>query len=327
MTSALIPGEERTHLSKMLPQVVNVMSLGLILVDAERTVLLWNNWMRQRCSVAVSEPVGVNLEAVFSDGLPGALGIAIGNALKYGLPSLLSNALHGAVLPLFDHKKGGDHPERIQQSIHVLPLKGDGGERYCVLQISDVSASVVRERKLRAQAETLKEQAFTDGLTGLMNRRHFDERFPLEFRRAKRQQSPLSLVMLDIDFFKAYNDQYGHPNADKVLITVAQTLRATLPQSVEVIARYGGEEFIVVLPDCDDSEAGILGEKLRAAIENMQIPHASSDVAGFVTISVGLVSLTPDAASSEHLMLASVDAALYIAKHKGRNRVSSPARP
>jgi diguanylate cyclase (GGDEF)-like protein len=326
MTSVLIPDEDRIHLNKMLPQIVNVMSLGLILVDAQLTVLLWNTWMRQRCSVTVGDPLGMPLETVFADGLPGALGIAIGNALKYGLPSLLSNALHGAVLPLFDHKKGGDQPERIQQSIHVLPLKGDGGERYCVLQISDVSASVVRERKLRAQAETLKEQAFTDGLTGLMNRRHFDARFPLEFRRAKRQQSPLSLVMLDIDFFKAYNDQYGHPNADKVLITVAQTLRATLPQPVEVIARYGGEEFIVVLPDCDDHEAGILGEKLRAAIENMQIAHASSAVSEVVTISVGLVSLTPDADASEHAMLAAVDAALYIAKHQGRNRVSSPTR-
>jgi len=327
MSSVLSPSEESLHLSKMLPQIVNVMSLGLILIDAQRTVLLWNNWMRQRSSVVVDDPIGMGIEAVFVGGLPNALGIAIDNALKYGLPSLLSNALHGAVLPLFDYKKGGDQPERVQQSIHVLPLKGDGGTRYCVLQISDVSASVVRERKLRAQAETLKEQAFTDGLTGLMNRRHFDERFPLEFRRAKRQQTPLSLVMLDIDFFKAYNDQYGHPNADKVLIAVAQTLRATLDQSIEVIARYGGEEFIVVLPDCNEHDAGHIGEKLRASIENLQIPHATSQVSPYVTISVGLSSLTPDVTSSENLMLASVDAALYIAKHKGRNRVSSAARP
>ena len=326
MSSVLVPGDESAHLHRMLPQVVNAMSLGLILLDAQRSVLLWNNWMRQRSSVVVDNPVGAGIEAVFADGLPNALGIAIDNALKYGLPSLLSNALHGAILPLFDYKKGSDLPERIQQSIHVLPLKGEGGERYCVLQISDVSASVVRERKLRAQAETLKEQAFTDGLTGLMNRRHFDERFPLEFRRAKRQQTPLSLVMLDIDFFKAYNDQYGHPNADKVLITVAKTLRATLHHSIDVIARYGGEEFIGVLPACDESEAGYIGEKLRAAIEDMQIPHVTSNVSSYVTVSIGFASLIPDVSSSESSMLARVDEALYIAKHKGRNCVSSSVR-
>lgn len=327
MNSVLSPDDQDAHLKEMLLQVVHTMSLGLILIDARGTVLLWNDWLRQRSIARADNPVGMALDSLLAEGMPGALQIAIENALRYGLPSLLSNALHGAVLPLFDYKKGAAHPERIQQSIHVLPLKGQGGERYCMIQISDVSASVVRERKLRAQAESLKEQAYTDGLTGLLNRRHFDERFLIEFRRAKRQQIPLSLAMLDIDCFKAYNDQYGHPNADKVLIAVAQTLRAALDISIEVIARYGGEEFIVVLPDCDEDRAWQLGETLRQAIEQMQIPHLTSTASAVVTVSIGLSSITPDADSDENLLLASADAALYLAKHQGRNRVSSPIRP
>lgn len=327
MNSDSSPGDRNTHLKDIWLQVVNTMSLGVVLVDAARTVLLWNDWLKLRAPGSPPCPVGERIETVFGDGLPEALRIAVDNALNYGLPSLLSNTLHGAILPLFDPKRASAVPERIQQSIHVLPLRDEGGERYCVIQISDVSASVVRERKLRAQAESLKEQAFTDGLTGLLNRRHFDERFLAEFRRAKRTQTPLSLVMLDIDCFKSYNDEYGHPNADKVLIAVAQTLRASLDGSVQVIARYGGEEFIVVLPDCDEAKAWDIGEQLRLAIEAMQIPHRASTASSFVTISVGLSTLTPDANSSENRLLAAADASLYIAKHRGRNRVSSPGRP
>jgi diguanylate cyclase (GGDEF)-like protein len=319
-------GDCNAHLKPILLQIVNTMSLGVVVVDAARTVLLWNDWLSVRAPSAQTR-VGQPVERVFGDGLPEALRIAIDNALTYGLPSLLSNTLHGAILPLFDPKKAAATPERIQQSIHVLPLCDEQGARYCVVQISDVSASVVRERKLRAQAESLREQALTDGLTGLLNRRHFDERFLAEFRRARRMQVPLSLVMLDIDCFKAYNDEYGHPNADKVLIAVSRTLRATLGVEVEIIARYGGEEFIVVLPDCDETRAWDIGEQLRTAIEGMQIPHRASSASDYVTISVGLSTLTPDSHSSENLMLAAADASLYIAKHKGRNRVSSPARP
>jgi diguanylate cyclase (GGDEF)-like protein len=314
------------HLKPILLQVVNTMSLGVVVLDAARTVLLWNDWLTVRAPAGparVGQPVG----QAFGGDLPEALRIAIDNALTYGLPSLLSNTLHGAILPLFDPKKAAATPERIQQSIHVLPLCDEHGARYCVVQISDVSASVARERKLRAQAESLREQALTDGLTGLLNRRHFDERFLAEFRSARRLQVPLSLVMLDIDCFKAYNDEYGHPNADKVLIGVANALRSTLGAEVEIIARYGGEEFVVVLPDCDEMRAWEVGERLRIAIEGMQIPHRASSASAYVTISVGLSSLTPDAGSSVSLMLTAADASLYIAKHKGRNRVSSPARP
>ena len=153
MSSVLVPGDESTHLHKMLPQVVNAMSLGLILLDAQRSVLLWNTWMRQRGSVVVDDPVGVGIASVFADGLPNALGIAIDNALRYGLPSLLSNALHGAILPLFDYKKGSDLPERIQQSIHVLPLKGEGGERYCVLQIHTLDTAWISALNLKRDPE------------------------------------------------------------------------------------------------------------------------------------------------------------------------------
>jgi len=176
--------------------------------------------------------------------------------------------------------------------------------------------------EVRRTNEVLRQASTIDSLTKLANRYTFDEIIAREWRRAIRDQKPLSLIMLDIDHFKAYNDTYGHQAGDDCLRKVASSIAEAVKRPADLAARYGGEEFVIVLPDTDIQGAEDMAEKLRRDVELLSIPHEQSSNEGIVTISVGVATALPvrDAASSD--LLRRVDLALYDAKHKGRNRVS-----
>ena len=169
----------------------------------------------------------------------------------------------------------------------------------------------------------LQDLSRRDGLTGLANRRHFDESLEREWKRALREKDQLSIIMCDIDFFKKFNDFYGHQSGDDCLRAVARVLERVLHRPLDVAARYGGEEFVVVLPGTDREGALAVAESIRSGIEALAIPHASSSAAPVVTISLGVAFLipTPDGTAAE--MLSAADQALYRAKEEGRNRVST----
>ncbi len=174
--------------------------------------------------------------------------------------------------------------------------------------------------ELETVVEQLEQLARTDGLTGLHNHRAFQEALSFELERARRTQRPLSLLMLDVDHFKAYNDTHGHPGGDRVLRLVAQTLQENL-RTVDVVARYGGEEFVILLLETSGMDAQLVAEKLRLAIANVDFEGAErSQPGGRLTISLGLASFPLQATTGEAL-LALADAALYRAKHAGRNQV------
>jgi len=171
--------------------------------------------------------------------------------------------------------------------------------------------------------EFLKRISMIDGLTGLANRHSFEEFVDREWRRAIREQRPISLIMLDIDFFKAYNDNYGHLGGDNCLKKVAAILAESMKRPADLVARYGGEEFIVVMPDTDIRGAREIAEKLRIAVELLGVEHAHSSAASVVTISLGVASLVPELGQDPSHLIKQVDAALYAAKHDGRNRVKA----
>ena len=182
--------------------------------------------------------------------------------------------------------------------------------------------AVGRDVTLRKQREQrLLEHSARDGLTGLWNRRSFDERLEECWRDAARKSRPLALVMLDVDHFKAYNDALGHPAGDACLSQVALALRSGVLRSSSMIARYGGEEFVVLLEDTDVASAANVAERLRATVIGRALPHPSSEIAGCVTISVGAASNVPTLDGDHRTLLAAADAALYRAKQAGRNRV------
>lgn len=170
--------------------------------------------------------------------------------------------------------------------------------------------------------ETLRKLTFRDGLTGVANRRYFDETFTSEFGRAKRQSSALSIIMLDVDYFKLYNDTYGHLQGDDCLKLISLAIQGSLKRPGDFVARYGGEEFIIVLPETDLKNAVLLAEKLRSSIEDLRIPHTSSLCHDVVTVSIGISCLEPKSDLSMEELLYYADKALYHSKENGRNRAS-----
>ena len=176
-------------------------------------------------------------------------------------------------------------------------------------------------RQLEEANRNLQKLSFLDGLTGIANRRRFDEVLLNEWQRAVRENLPISLIILDIDYFKNFNDSYGHLMGDECLKQVAQSFSARLKRPADLVARFGGEEFAVVLPNTSRKGAVAIAEILRCGVEDLQIPHISSTVNCYVTVSAGVSSTIPARYSHPDKLVLCADEALYQAKHTGRNRV------
>ena len=188
-----------------------------------------------------------------------------------------------------------------------------------------VNAAVVRARvrthlTLKRQADLLRSLAYIDGLTGVANRRQFDDTLESEWRACRRARSPLALAMIDIDHFKRFNDTYGHQVGDNSLKAVAAVLKGCMGRSHDLVARYGGEEFVCLLPDTDLAGARTKAEELKRVVQGLAIPHETSSVVPVLTVSLGVVTVVPSAELTPDHLLAAADAQLYEAKRAGRNR-------
>lgn len=177
------------------------------------------------------------------------------------------------------------------------------------------------QKELEAANDRLKQISLTDGLTGLANRRHFDQVLQQEWGRAVRNRTPLSLILADVDHFKRFNDTYGHQEGDSCLTVVAAALGECANRSSDLAARYGGEEFALILPDTDIAGARAVGECLLANVTARAIPHGASAVGPIVSVSAGVASLIPSADLSARALIAAADQALYQAKEAGRGRI------
>lgn len=176
--------------------------------------------------------------------------------------------------------------------------------------------------KQKKMEQELKEASLLDGLTKISNRRFFDETISKEWLSGSRNSRPLTLIMLDIDCFKNYNDTYGHPRGDECLIMVAQTIKENIRRPLDVVCRYGGEEFVVILPDTNKLGGRKTAEKIRAAIEALEIPHIKSSVSPYITCSLGVATVIPSKLSTPDEIIRMCDKALYHSKNSGRNCVS-----
>lgn len=225
------------------------------------------------------------------------------------------------------NRDGGEVPARI--SIRSMIID-DKSIFICVLSnIADIKemeeALLQLNKQLSHTNEQLEQSVITDSLTGLYNRRHFDATFSKELARATRQSTPLSLLIVDIDFFKQYNDRYGHLLGDDCLSRVGNCMNQLFKRSGDLPSRYGGEEFVIVLPGCDGLDLQERAETLRTAIEGLRMPHAGSGVSDVVTVSIGSVTYRPMnnevVAPKARELFKEADKALYRAKENGRNRV------
>ena len=176
-------------------------------------------------------------------------------------------------------------------------------------------------RELQEANQKLETLSFTDSLTGVYNRRKFYQLLRMEWKRGTDQCMPLSIIMVDIDHFKLYNDNYGHRSGDHCIREIGKLLASFIKRSSDMVARYGGDEFVIVLPCTGDKGACTIAENIRSAVEGLNIPHAFSPVSDHVTISLGVYTVVPSDDSSLKSFIEAADKALYRAKQADRNRV------
>lgn len=201
---------------------------------------------------------------------------------------------------------------------HIVAVKlGDG----FAMTFRDISDRKQIEIALKQANHKLKYQANVDSLTQIANRRRFDEYFAQEWSRCTREQAYLAIILCDVDYFKAYNDTYGHQVGDKCLYEVAQGINNAVKRPADLVFRYGGEEFAIVLPYTDKQGAIIVAEEIRQEIKQLKIPHESSHISNIVSLSLGVSSIIPSIYTSPHSLVSSADLALYDAKYQGRDRV------
>ncbi|MDB5848786.1 MAG: hypothetical protein JWP29_2538 [Rhodoferax sp.] len=320
-------------------RIADALASGLLVIDEAERVVHWNAWMAKHSGIATEAAIGQPVDAVFGEALAMPFRRAVANVLKHRLPVVLSNVLHRDPLPLYRRPPamtgtagtvgtpsapGDTPPTRMPQSLTLMPVQAECGAHLCLVQVTDTSMFVKRERLLRSNSDRLSKEAVIDGLTGVYNRKYFNQSLPAELSRCARLRLPLSLLMIDVDAFKRYNDSYGHPAGDRVLVAIVTAANAQLKRGADILARYGGEEFVVILSACDEANARLVAEKIRSAIADLRIPHAHSDAASHITVSVGAATWLadrPQAINDEAALLEAADRALYVAKHGGRDAV------
>jgi diguanylate cyclase (GGDEF)-like protein len=241
----------------------------------------------------------------------------IGNSRVDGMPRL------------FAFRRLARYPVAVQvavaQSEYLAEWQVDARSHFLALMLivamgaglaAALSAQIARRKHAE---ETLAALALLDGLTGLANRRQFDERLEREWRRAARDRSSLALLMIDVDSFKAYNDLYGHQQGDTALISIARAIAGASKRPSDLAARYGGEEFVLILPATDSASAAAVAERVRSAVIALNLPHAGAEN-GIASVSIGVASIVPPRSGIVCGLVAAADDALYDAKRTGRNR-------
>ncbi|MGK7877300.1 MAG: diguanylate cyclase [Xenococcaceae cyanobacterium] len=253
---------------------------------------------------------------------------AVGNAIKHARlyryiakpwqPEDLKLTVVEAVHSYLQDKKLAEQNLKLQQMNQKLQQMNQELERLTLQQ-----AALITERtaELEKANQELKHLASLDYLTKVANRRSFDEHLDQEWLRMAREKQPLSLILCDADYFKPYNDEYGHQMGDDCLKQVAQAISRTIKRPADLVARYGGEEFAVTLPNTKAEGAMKVAEAIRREIQLLKIPHVQSQVSKYVTVSLGVSSIVPTLEDSPESLIAAADNALYQAKNQGRDRI------
>lgn len=215
-----------------------------------------------------------------------------------------------------------DYLVKLPDPIELIARIRSHAKNYILQTERDTAFFAIREMKkqLEKKNHQLHIISMKDGLTGISNRRNFDETLEKELKTAGNTKAPLSLILIDIDYFKLYNDSYGHQSGDDCLINVAKTIAKECKNTDDLAARYGGEEFVILLPDTKEKDAFAVADRVRKAIKNLDIEHNDSSTAKHVSISLGIGTMVEDEDLDAKMLIERADAALYKAKESGRNQ-------
>lgn len=307
ITEAKRQAMELADKERLLRHLMERMPIGLCLVDAAGRLVFRNQRFADYFGYPADEPLTLTRwwQEVYPDEDYRASVLGIWNdAMAH------ANA-HGGAMPSHEYRVQTRHGTQRVMAISGIAM-GDG-----------FMASFIDLTEQKAHSELLQRLAFVDGVTGIANRRRFDEALLLEWRDCQRKGRPLALLMFDIDYFKAYNDLYGHPQGDECIRAVAGVLHSGLGRAHDLAARYGGEEFVCLLPDCAPPDALAKAQELCQAVHALSIRHEGSPAAPVVTLSAGVACMVPGEHDSPEMLLARADANLYRAKFAGRDRVDA----
>ncbi|MCY1416109.1 Chemotaxis response regulator protein-glutamate methylesterase [compost metagenome] len=281
---------------------------------------------------AIAQAIQIKPTVILQDlVMPDADGLALvreyrGHVATRDIPIIVLSTKEESVVKSLAFAAGAnDYLVKLPDPIELVARVRYHSRSYLALQQRDEAYRALRESQQQLLDTNLVLQRLmnSDGLTGLSNRRHFDEYLELEWRRGQREQSQLSLLLVDVDFFKAFNDTFGHLEGDEALRKVAGAIRDSCSRQSDLPARYGGEEFAMVLPGTSPGGARLVAEKLRRAVEDLRISHELPVHGAFLTVSIGVATLTPQAAVSFRRLIELADQGLYNAKHGGRNQVGT----
>ena len=300
-------------------QLVASLSIPVFVLDTQARVMIWNRACEQLTGVPAHEVLGTgdHWRSFYEQRRPTLADLVLQNRsedVRRILPRSARESAPGGLCieSWFDMPRAG---RRRYLAADASPIFGADGELAAVVE-------TLRDLTDEKMAQVALEQLATrDGLTGLANRRCFDDTLHAEWARALRQQQPLSLLMVDVDNFKAYNDANGHLGGDECLKRIARAVASEM-RANDLVARYGGEEFAVILPNQSLKGAAIVAERIRCRVEQLQLP--STAPTRHVTVSIGAATAIAGPDNSASDLVATADAALYRAKHLGRNRISLP---
>ena len=291
-----------------------MLNMGIVILDAEHRVRYWNDWMAMHSRNSAEEMLDRNIFDAFPNLNQPVFLRSFKSVFTFGNFYFFSQKLHGYLFPMKVVSSFQTSFEYMQQSCTVCPLREGDGSR-----VTHICITVQDVTDVAAYEKILLEMNHRDSLTGTYNRRFFTGRLKEEFERHKRYKRPMSLLMIDIDHFKAVNDTHGHPCGDHILKSVCRTVQSAL-RRVDFLARYGGEEFCCILPETPFENSMILAERIRALVEGEAYTYEGKEIR--VTISIG-VPVTPGPGDTSETFLKNADDALYKAKESGRNRVVS----
>ena len=296
----------------MYKQILDAVNQGIVILSRDYKVLEWNRWMEIHSGITRENIVETSIFNHYPNLSYPGFTRSCKSVFNFGNYVFFSQKLHSFLFPFTAVGAQLRQQEKMQQSCTMFPLREeDGSIQKVMITVQDVTESVYLEKRLKSMSQQ-------DSLTGLHNQRYLDERLNEEFGRCSRTGHDLSLIMIDIDNFKSLNDEYGHHYGDLVLKEIARTF-SVISRDCDVLARFGGEEFCVILPESRIDEAAILAERLREAVEIMQVKNNDGIDKG-ITISLGLASIITGIKTTEDL-LKNADAAMYESKRNGKNMV------
>lgn len=321
-----------------IDSILDTAPCGFLSFNDNSKILIVNTTLLEILGYSIDEIIGQKIELI----------LPIGSKIFYQTHFLPLLKLHNKAEEIYFSlrtKEGRDIPmlinaarqyysETLVNNCILIPISQRIHYEDEILKSKKIAETAILSQKqtekelrklyeeLHCATQKLEKLVNIDGLTKIANRRCFDDRLEQEWFRLCREMQPISLLLFDVDYFKRYNDSYGHQIGDECLVKLAQATQQVVCRSADLVARYGGEEFVIILPNTDSQGALAVAEKLHSTIQGLGIPHQASEVSKIVTISLGLATLVPSLDKSPKSLINQADQALYNAKQQGRNQTA-----